>query len=541
MTNSADSGTRALVAATASVGLFIALTCPAARSLTFAISFSEKQEDRADAHLERGLQLAQAGELQSAEGELRTAVALKPADAEFLSSLATVLAMQKKLEESTALFAKALKIDPGDLRARGYLAANLWQLHRYAEAKQNLRIILKAKPDNLQAKLLFGMVSENGGDYATAATMLASVPDLVREHPESIVALANSYYRTGERDKAAAWLGKLANHPSGAPGALLGAQAADNMQDYATAESLLNSVPAGNPASGTARYRLAVVKFHAKQYAESERILQELLSAGQKRGEILRLLGWCYHERNRDEDAMGTFREAVRLDPADEANFLDLGALLLTERRFSAALELAKRTVSAFPASPDALLQLGSIEVAMEQFTDAVKTYARALSLEPSSVDATAGLAKAQAGAGMAERAKTTLEEAIRQFPGKAAFELQLALLILKENDDGNAASQVRAEQLLHAAAEHDPTLAEAQSQLGELALRRGQTARALLHLENAVKLAPASSRTHFALARGYRRAGRTEEAAKETALYDQLKEKESPSVTSQPAASPRE
>jgi len=53
--------------------------------------------------------------------------------------------------------------------------------------------------------------------------------------------------------------------------------------------------------------------------------LKRLISEGQKNGEILRLLGWCYHKTNRDEDAIRTFREAVELNPTDERNFLDLG------------------------------------------------------------------------------------------------------------------------------------------------------------------------------------------------------------------------
>ena len=76
---------------------------------------------------DRGLELAHAGDLAGAESELRTAVALAPNDAEFLVNLATVLAMGKKLEESTSFFERVLKLDPGNLiTRRRYLAADLW-------------------------------------------------------------------------------------------------------------------------------------------------------------------------------------------------------------------------------------------------------------------------------------------------------------------------------------------------------------------------------------------------------------------------------
>jgi Tfp pilus assembly protein PilF len=527
------------LAAAASLNFLLALICQASGSPPFDSFLTEKQNDPAEAHLERGLRLAQAGELQSAERELRTAVRLKPDNAEFLSSLATVLAIEKKFDESTSLFERALKSRPSDLRSRRDLAANLWQLHRYVEAKQNLKIILKADPADSQAKLLLGMVSEKSGDHATAVTMLESVPDLVRTQPEAVVALAKSYYRTGERIKAAASLSALANGPLKAEGALLGAQVACDMQDYETAETLLSAIPAEFSDGTAVRYRLAVVKFHTKQYQQSEQILQQLISAGQKNGEILRLLGWCYHKTNRDEDAIRTFRDAVELSPTDERNFLDLGGLLLEQRKFAAALELANRSVNAFPASADALVLLGSIELATERFTDALKTYSRSLSLDPSNAEGILGLARAQAGAGMGDHARRTLDEAIRRFPGRAPFEVELALLLLKENENGDSNSQARTEELLQAAAKHDPTLAEAQFQLGELALRRGQTALAIVHLENAVRIFPESARAHFALARGYRRAGRVEEAEKETVLFEKFKKGDTPGATSSPSNVP--
>jgi len=98
---------------------------------------------QAEAHIERGLNLARAGKLDQAESELRVAATIAPSNPEVLSTLATVLAMQSKLGESTEIFRKVLQISPKEVTARRYLAANLWQLHLYPEAKQNLEILLR--------------------------------------------------------------------------------------------------------------------------------------------------------------------------------------------------------------------------------------------------------------------------------------------------------------------------------------------------------------------------------------------------------------
>jgi tetratricopeptide (TPR) repeat protein len=129
------------------------------------------QTEDAQSHADAGIQFARSGDLARAADELRRAVMLAPTNAEFLSTLGTVLAMDKKLEESSAAFRKALQFAPQDSTVRRYLAANLWQLHHYPEAKRELQIILHEHPNDTQSRLLLGMVSENSGDYSTAAKM----------------------------------------------------------------------------------------------------------------------------------------------------------------------------------------------------------------------------------------------------------------------------------------------------------------------------------------------------------------------------------
>ena len=117
--------------------------------------------------------------------------------------------MQKKLEASATVFKQTLKLRPDDLEIRRYLAANLWQLHRFSEAKANLEVLLRQKPDDRQGRLLMGMVAENTRDYATAAKMLSSVPEEVRQRPESMAALARAYYHLGDEEKTRGMLAKL--------------------------------------------------------------------------------------------------------------------------------------------------------------------------------------------------------------------------------------------------------------------------------------------------------------------------------------------
>src|SRR5262249_40994063 len=140
----------------------------------------------------------------------------------------------RRIQHVLQTSAEARSLEPD----RPSLPRGLWQLHRYPEAREQLKIILRNKSDDPESRLLLGMVAENMKDYATAARTLASVPDEVRKQPESIAALGNSYYRLGDRDKARSTLQQLENHPAGTRAAVLGAQIADENADYSTAEQM---------------------------------------------------------------------------------------------------------------------------------------------------------------------------------------------------------------------------------------------------------------------------------------------------------------
>ena len=272
--------------------------------LTLTPLWAADQSAEAENYANKGLGLAQGGNLVAAEAELRQAVRLAPRNPSFLADLGTVLAMEHKLGESTDIFKRALRLDASNLSARQYLAANLWQLHRYVEAKQELEMLLKKKPGDKPATLLLGMVSENMKDYAAAARLLGSVPALVHERPESIAALARSFYHTGQREKGRAALQQLLTHPAGPQGVLLGTQIADEMHDYATAEKLLITIKPAFPDQASLGYQLARVQYHAKEFTECQQTLQNLIDSGHKSGKVLNLLGWCFQQQHFAEQAV---------------------------------------------------------------------------------------------------------------------------------------------------------------------------------------------------------------------------------------------
>src|SRR5690349_10398653 len=182
--------------------------------------------DTAQDHAERGRQAIARGEVSAAEAEIREAVRLAPLDAEYLALLGVVLGMQHKLQESDAYLEKALRLDPADSATRRNLGWNQFQLGQLAPAKANLERVVKQQPGNAQAVLVLGMVEEELKDYRGAVRLLESVPDQVRQQPESMAALARAYYYLGRSEKARQTLKELQLHPQGPEGIFLGGQVA---------------------------------------------------------------------------------------------------------------------------------------------------------------------------------------------------------------------------------------------------------------------------------------------------------------------------
>jgi predicted Zn-dependent protease len=205
---------------------------------------------------------------------------------------------------------------------------------------------------------------------------------------------------------------------------------------------------------------------------------------------------------------------------------LDLGAELAKERRFKAGLALAHDTARRFPDSARAQQMLGLFLTRNQQNPAAIVAYGKALSLSPESSDLNVGLGIAQTMAGLLPDAVKTLEAGIRKWPGDAMHHQAFGVLLLRMAEEGSD-TESQGVQMLGKALELQPALSEAPYQLGNLALKRGDSSRAIEHLLMALRNGDQSSKVHFALSRAYRAGGDTPESERHAALFREQKERE--------------
>ena len=509
------------------LGLLPTLLGTLAFCFPFAYRVPAQGISKSQAHADRGMQLAESGDLKGAEAELRLAVELAPNDPRHVADLGGILVLQHRLEEAIACFEKSLKLDPSNLVIRRNLAASQWQLGDLKAAQKNLEYILSTTPGDKSTILLLGMVAENRKDYRRAAKLLESVPELVVQRPESVVALARSYYNIQQREKAQETLKSLLSHPADSNGVFLGGQVAAEAKDYEIAENLFDSIKSIYPDKATLGHNLAQAQYQANRFSESQSTLLGLIAKGYETSDIYNLLGWCYLKLNKKREAVRAFDQAIDLEPTKESNYLDLGLILTDSNLLTVALAVANKALERIPASYRAYMLKGLIESRQGDYSNAVTSYNRALELNPEAAEANRGLAKAQLKAGWDQQAMATFESGIKRFPRDALHYQEYALMLLKAADTGDAAAEARGLGLLKKALEIDGSLSESHYQLGNRALAKGQMKQALEQLAMAAKLDPQSAKVHYALARAYRRLGRQEEALKESQLHAKLKAEE--------------
>jgi tetratricopeptide (TPR) repeat protein len=476
---------------------------------------------------QRALPDSQGDDLAKHEAELRETIRRAPANPTYLAQLGSLLAMQNMPGEAVPYFERALKLNPADVETRRTLATSYWQLGKLAEARKNLEIVLKARPDDTLAILLLGMVSEDLDDHQRTAELLSGVIPLVRQRPETINSLARAYYHLGQTDKARNTLQMLVEHLVGPEAVFQGGRIAVEFKDYDAAEKMFLSIQTTYPDPAALNYNLALAQFSAKRYTDCEKTLLASIGYGHGTAEAYALLGWTYQKQDHLPEMLKAFEKAINMEPANQTYYIDLGDGLAEKKNYATAIEVAKEAAKRFPSSSGVYSMKGSVELKMYLLTEALKSYSKAVELDPNNPRAVLGLALTQWNMDRSDDAAKTFEEGARKFPRDGFFLLKYALFLLNAPGERDAEQVARIKNLLKKSEELDDSMAETHFQLGNLAMKENNYQEALNELQIAAKLEPDLSKAHLALARVYRRAGRTEEAEKETELHRKLKASE--------------
>jgi tetratricopeptide (TPR) repeat protein len=225
-------------------------------------------------------------------------------------------------------------------------------------------------------------------------------------------------------------------------------------------------------------------------------------------------LGLALYGRGDIDGAVAQFREALRINPRDEASHVNLGnALARTGMPRDAEAEYAE-AIRLRPDDTDARTDLGNLALAAGRFSEAVAQYEGVLRLRPGDAQVLRSCAEAHyrraselGNAGRIGDAAAEYSEAIRLWPAFVEARANLGLALSALGRPGEAIDE------LEEAVRARPDYPEAQAYLGLALFRAGRAAEAVAHYEEALRRYPDSADIHYNLAVALQAAGRPSEA----------------------------
>lgn len=509
-------------------GFRMSCALPLLLAVLLAVQNVRAQGLSAQDHANRGISLAREGKLPEAEQELREAVRVAAGVASYRAQLGSILGLEGNWTESLANFQKAIDLAPENLDFRRETAAVQWQLGLMSSAEKNLQYVLARHPDDSGSIMLLGLVKERNGDYTSAAELLDSQFELVISQPDRTVALFNSAVRSSQRDKITKIVSALrvrANDKLWASVIVRCTQIAVMSGDLPTAQTLFAWLPHDDPGRPAAGVQLAKLLYSRGEVSQAKELLLQLAARGVLSADVQALLGNCFESQHQPGPAMQAYQRAIELNPSRVDYYQDPISLLLDLGKTNDALVLVNRALAIAPGDARPWLWKGKVDIRLHAYKDAMESYTHAGKLDSSSADAILGVAAVYFVSGQSDAAIAEYKAGIARFPNEARLYVACASMLLASPDSPKL--QAEAGNLLQKAVKLAPQSAEAHYQLGQLALQQSRLKDAEGEFSLSLQSEPDRSKAHFALSVVYRRMGRTDDATRQFAIYQDLKRAE--------------
>ncbi len=192
--------------------------------------------------------------------------------------------------------------------------------------------------------------------------------------------------------------------------------------------------------------------------------------------------------------AVGSFEQAIRLDPQSAVTHDKLGEVRARAQQWSAAAAEFRLALKFKPAMASAHAGLGTALQNMGKTLEAEAEFHEALKLEPTLAPALVGLGIIRANSGDTAAAEKLFRQATAADVHYESAHLDLALVLAREQRFSEA--EAEAEQAMKLAPEDRAAMAAA----GRVKARLGKSAEAIALLRRVVALEPDSSTAHLDL-----------------------------------------
>lgn len=223
--------------------------------------------------------------------------------------------------------------------------------------------------------------------------------------------------------------------------------------------------------------------------------------------------------------AVVELQNAIRANPQIEANYTNLGNVLLSTQNFSEAALVLETARSKFPESAQAALSLGVAYYGLRRFSDSVTAFLEAGRLDTNAEQPIAFLNR------MPENWADRKPDVIALFKAYAKSHPRSALGHFALGRATADADKLRQ------AIKLNPQMHDAHIELGSVLEAQRDFPGAIAAFRSAASLAPKNPIPHYRLARLYARTGEPDKAEAERALHQKLSAQEKAELDRRQAA----
>jgi tetratricopeptide (TPR) repeat protein len=299
---------------------------------------------------------------------------------------------QGKFAEATIEFLNAVKRDPNYRNGRYYLALSYFGQHDVVSAVKQLRAIIEAHPDDIEANLRLGTI------YMTAG---AVNPDL--------------YHRAKEIAQEV-----LSRQPQNVAGLLLSADASAGMKDFDTSVELYLKVLALDPQNVNAFIGIGTSQALQKKFPEAEKAFLKAREANPKSKSALTSLASFYRVRDNPTRAEAVLKEALSQYPTDSGIYLQAADFYLQLGLFDEIEKVLRAAQAASGSDLTPTLTLADIYQGQNRVEDARKLLLEAKQKFPNNIQLSIKVAE-NLMPDKRDQAKQEIDQILKAEPKNAA------------------------------------------------------------------------------------------------------------------------
>jgi tetratricopeptide (TPR) repeat protein len=274
-----------------------------------------------------------------------------------------------------------------------------------------------------------------------------------------------------------------------------------------------------NPRLTEALFNLGVAHYRAGQFAKAAEALSRYLADRPESWQARQMLGLALIELGRDEEAAPLLEAALESNPQDASLLFGLGLAYLRLKR-PEVKTMIERLAATSSGEPFAHLLKGQNYLADSDFQHAVESLEAAAKFSDDLPRLHFSLGVAYLRAGRNQESLRAFENELKRMPRD--YWTLYYLAFLHDAEGQLDAARERAQLALAI----QPRSAEAGALLGKVLLKQGKAAEAVAPLETAVGQNPNDANLRFQLGRAYQQSGRRQDAAREFAEAQRLKDR---------------